>query len=110
MALSLKQQEVLEYSCLFVLGLVAQLFVESVVDYTIPNDPMRVLIVYSTLFGCAMVLTLAAKMFLLETSDHRQLAQAAETYRKLQSDGFFPENNSNNKHVLQNQQLRWSRR
>lgn len=102
MKLSLNQQEIIEFFCLFLLGLVGQLFVEAAVDYTLPDDALKTLIVYSALFGAALILTIASRVFLLETSEHRHLAQVAESYRKLEDEGFF-----NNKHVLQHQQLRW---
>lgn len=106
MKLSLNQQEVVEYFCLFLLGLVGQLFVQSAVDYIIGDDIQKQLIAWSTLFGIALILTVASRMFLLETSEHRHLAQVAESYRKLEADGFFS-GNAGSKHVLQQQQLRW---
>lgn len=106
MKLSLNQQEVVEFFCLFLLGLVGQVFVEAVVDYIIPaDDHQQQLIVWSAMFGVALILTIASRVFLLETSEHRHLVQYAETYRKLDDEGFF--NNAGSKHVLQQQQLRW---
>lgn len=91
MAIGLKWQETIEILELGAMALIAQSLLTSVVDYVLSignADPGQIYI-YTVLFACAVVLFIVTKLFLLDTSSHRQVEQYFETQKRLESKGYL---------------------